>query len=254
MRESITTMRGRLAIFWLGVIAVSTGVILHLPMFVMASSMHYHMVGMPMGAPMLFGMALIGIGTIAAGCGLLPAPAKGDAHSVINDETSRDTAGEMTRAHWQLLVVLSLALIIDTMKPVTLGFVIPGTAAEYALPKPMVALLPFSGLTGTALGSYLWGMLADRLGRRSAILLAAIMFIGTSICGAMPSFNWNLAMCFFMGLAAGGMLPITYTLLAETIPAAVHSGIAAIFAYARSRCRGARDHESLQNADPGRIH
>jgi putative MFS transporter len=35
----------------------------------------------------------------------------------------------------------------------------------------------------------------------------------------MPGFGGNLAMCFFMGLAAGGMLPITYTLLAECIPA-----------------------------------
>jgi putative MFS transporter len=35
----------------------------------------------------------------------------------------------------------------------------------------------------------------------------------------MPAFGWNLAMCFFMGIGAGGMLPITFTLLAETIPA-----------------------------------
>src|SRR5206468_11829446 len=72
--------------------------------------------------------------------------------------------------------------------------------------------------TGPALGSYLWGVLADVMGRRAAILLAAIMFIGTAICGAMPSFTWNIVMCFLMGLSAGGMLPIAYTLLAETVP------------------------------------
>jgi putative MFS transporter len=44
------------------------------------------------------------------------------------------------------------------------------------------------------------------------------MFMGTAICGAMPSFGWNLVMCFMMGAAAGGMLPITFTLMAETIP------------------------------------
>jgi MFS transporter, putative metabolite:H+ symporter len=220
LSESITTVRGP-AVFWLGAFAVSAGVILHLPMFFEAAPMHYRMAGMPMGMPMLVGMALIGVGTIAAGFGLLPARAKSGALLPASDETPLpENTGGMTRAHWRLLVVLSLALIIDTMKPVTLGFVIPGTAAEYGLPRTMVALLPFSGLTGTALGSYLWGILADRLGRRSAILLAAIMFIGTSICGAMPSFNGNLVMCFFMGLAAGGMLPITYTLLAETIPTA----------------------------------
>jgi Sugar (and other) transporter. len=35
----------------------------------------------------------------------------------------------------------------------------------------------------------------------------------------MPDFFWNLVMCFLMGIAVGGMLPICYALLAETIPA-----------------------------------
>ena len=35
----------------------------------------------------------------------------------------------------------------------------------------------------------------------------------------MPDFYWNLGMCFLMGLGVGGMLPIAYALLAETIPA-----------------------------------
>jgi putative MFS transporter len=35
----------------------------------------------------------------------------------------------------------------------------------------------------------------------------------------MPTFEWNLAMCLLMGIAVGGMLPICYALLAETIPA-----------------------------------
>jgi putative MFS transporter len=45
-----------------------------------------------------------------------------------------------------------------------------------------------------------------------------VMFVGTSICGAMPSLAWNIGMCFMMGAAAGGMLPVTYALLAEMMP------------------------------------
>jgi len=69
----------------------------------------------------------------------------------------------------------------------------------------------------------LWGRLADAFGRRAAILLSALMFIGTAICGAMPAFGWNLVMCFLMGASAGGLLPIAFTLMAETVPAA-HRG------------------------------
>jgi len=91
--------------------------------------------------------------------------------------------------------------------------VTPGMRAEYGLSAAMVALLPLSGLTGTTVGSFIWGALADVFGRRASILLAAILFVGTSICGAMPSFYWNVVMCFMMGLAAGGMLDMPVPVL-----------------------------------------
>ena len=75
-----------------------------------------------------------------------------------------------------------------------------------------------SALCGTVVGSVLWGVLADIYGRKASILLSAVMFVGTSICGAMPSLAWNVGMCFMMGAAAGGMLPVTYALLAEMMP------------------------------------
>jgi putative MFS transporter len=34
----------------------------------------------------------------------------------------------------------------------------------------------------------------------------------------MPDFWWNVGMCFLMGAAAGGMLPVAYALLAEIMP------------------------------------
>jgi putative MFS transporter len=34
----------------------------------------------------------------------------------------------------------------------------------------------------------------------------------------MPGFWWNVFMCFLMGAAAGGMLPVAYALLAEVMP------------------------------------
>ncbi|MEG8055274.1 hypothetical protein QP185_22025 [Sphingomonas aerolata] len=45
-----------------------------------------------------------------------------------------------------------------------------------------------------------------------------MFFVGTAACGAMPSLAWNIGMCFMMGAAAGGMLPVTHALLAEMMP------------------------------------
>jgi len=104
------------------------------------------------------------------------------------------------------------------MKPASLGFVTPGMRVEYRVSADTVAWLPFAALAGTVVGSCVWGVLADIYGRRASIVLSSVMFVGTSICGAMPNFWWNVAMCFMMGAAAGGLLPVAYALLAEIMP------------------------------------
>ncbi len=205
--------------FWLGTAAIVTGVGFHLPDFIAARDMHFQLSGMPMSKLMLCGMGLIVLGIIATAYGLFPArtdPARdvsGDYHIQTMDNAS------LGPAHWLLVAVLGVALVVDIMKPATLGFVVPGMCAEYGITKETASLLAFFALVGTTVGSIFWGVLADRLGRRGSILLASLMFISTGICGTMPAFKWNLCMCFFMGASAGGMLPIVFALLAEMIPA-----------------------------------
>lgn len=207
----------RWLLFWAGCVAISAGVLLHLPMLAMAHAMGNHLSGMPMDGWMYLGMALIGLGVPAAIVGALPRHRLDHAASAgTTFEAPDDTP--LTRSHAAVLLVLTLGLIIDTMKPATLGFVLPGMRGEYGIAKSTAALLPFVALTGTTVGSFLWGWLADIYGRRVSILLSTILFVSTSICGAMPSYSWNLVMCFLMGCSAGGMLPVVYTLLAEVMP------------------------------------
>jgi len=206
---------GRTA-FAFGCGAVTVGTLLHLPMFLMARNTGWRLAGMPMDAGMLSGMALIVLGVAFAAYGLLPR--QGARHVATIQVQAADDA-PLTLQHWLLLLTLAIGLVIDIMKPASLGFVVPGMKAEYGLQKAQVAWLPLFALTGTFVGSLLWGWFADIYGRRASILLAAIMFVGTTICGAMPSFAWNVAMCFIMGASAGGMLPVVYALLSETMPA-----------------------------------
>jgi putative MFS transporter len=211
--------------FWSGTLAIVAGVLAHIPMFVCASHMGYQMAGMAMDAPMLAGMALIPLGLLLAAYGLMPRIERRRGQAAPSRALAWQVADgiPLNRRHWSLVIVLAVALTIDVMKPATLGFVMPGMTREYALSKQNAGLLALVALTGTTVGSVVWGMIADRFGRRATILLSALMFIGTAICGAMPSFGWNLAMCFLMGASAGGLLPITFTLMAEMIPAA-HRG------------------------------
>ena len=206
--------RRHLAAFVAGCLLVTAGVLLHLPMYWMGRDDGFRLADMPMDAEMLWGMAAILAGSALAAWGLLPAERLGGRS--IDVAVPEDAP--LGRAHWRLMVVLTAALVIDVMKPASLGFVLPGMRREYELDALTVAWLPFSALCGTVVGSIVWGVLADVFGRRASILLSSVFFVGTSICGAMPSLGWNIFMCFLMGAAAGGMLPVTYALLAETMP------------------------------------
>ena len=226
--------------FWVGASAVILGVLLHIPMFFGRSATGYRLAGVRADGSLLFGVALIIGGTILTFIGVAPrdllkgAGSSSRAHIRIK---AMDDA-KLTAAHYKLMAVLCVAIAVDTLKPFTFAFILPGVAAEYNLNSPShlaaghwpVALFPIAGIGGTTIGSFLWGYLADRIGRRACILLSAITFIGTAACGAMPSFNWNMVMCFFMGLGVGGLLPISYSLLSETIPARRRGGVVVLVA------------------------
>jgi putative MFS transporter len=202
---------------------VAVGVALHLPDYYASRDMGFRMAGMGFSPLMLIGMALIGLGLLIGLAAALGAPPPEGSGPRIEISV---TAIDDRPLHWRdlaLISVLGFGLVIDIMKPATLGFVLPGARSEYGLTLAQVALWPLTALIGTTLGSFFWGAIADRIGRRTSVLLAALLFVATSVCGAMPSYFLNLGMCLLMGMSAGGMLPIVFALLAEVIPR-IHRG------------------------------
>lgn len=216
--------------FWFGVTAVTVGVILHLPFYWAArhtKPLPYTLAGRTPDAAMWFGMLLIFVGLAATAYGLFPKLSEVSRGYVSKIKVRALDAAPIKPAHVGLLLVMAAAITIDVIKPTTLAFIAPGAAVEYGLKSPLnphahalpVALYPLCGITGTVIGSFLWGWLGDKIGRRASILLAAIIFVAVAVCGAMPVFWANLVVCFIMGLGVGGMLPIAFALMAETIPA-----------------------------------
>lgn len=206
-------------LFWTGVALTCAGVAEHLWMFIDSASMHFHMSMMNMSPAIMWAaMAAIVAGVVFSGI------------AVVRPRTARPAAApappQITAAsRRRLIVILTFALLVDQMKPATLAFISPGLRAEYGLSAADVAWLPTVALTGTVLGSLLWGRAADRIGRRATILVASLLFLGTTVCGAMPTYGGTLVMCALMGMAAGGMLPVVYALMTESLPPGRRAGI-----------------------------
>ena len=227
-------------LFAIGTSLVVGGVLLHLPLYFSARHLGYRlgmppMPGMAMTMPagpmlaMNLGMSVLVIGLVVSAIGLFRRtdPTSVPRHRSLPSAPATAPTDRLHPAHWRLIAILVLAVAIDTQKPYTFTFILPAAAQEYGLSSPAhpvlgmptVTWLPLMGITGTVLGSFLWGIVGDRVGRRAALLFAVVLFVGTSVCGVMPTFWGNAAMCFVMGLGAGGMLPAAFALLAETMPA-----------------------------------
>ena len=125
--------RRHLWAFAAGSIAVTIGVLLHLPMFWMGRDNGFHLADMAMDAGMLVGH---GDDRRRPGGRRLWPVAEEARPRVAGTATSCVAAPEdvpLGRAHWRLMMVLTIALVIDVMKPASLGFVIPGMRDEYGV-------------------------------------------------------------------------------------------------------------------------
>ena len=129
MRTVLHDRRGLWA-FVVGVIAVTAGVLMHIPMFMMGEGMGFRLHGMPMGADMYGGMALIVGGAGIAAYGLLPRNVAQQLAASQEIVVSPPEDAPLTGAHWRLMAVLVIALVIDVMKPASLCFTIPGMVGE----------------------------------------------------------------------------------------------------------------------------
>ena len=74
--------------FWFGVVAVTAGVLLHIPMLLHGRHNGYRLVGMPMDAGMLIGMAAILVGRVASLYGLYPRASERRSATELSPELS----------------------------------------------------------------------------------------------------------------------------------------------------------------------
>ena len=107
--------------FFAGCVLVTLGVLAHVPMFMHAAAMGYRMVGMPMDATMLTGMGLIPIGLLLSSYGLMPRLAELQNRPQTQQLFHIEDIARLNSRHWQLVIVLFVAVAVDVMKPATLG-------------------------------------------------------------------------------------------------------------------------------------
>ena len=118
-----------------------------------------------------------------------------------------------------VVVMAALSIILDGFDGQLIGYAIPVLIKEWGVSRADFAPVVASGLFGMAFGSGFAGVIADRFGRRLAILLSVLTFGVATMAIGLSQGIWSIAaLRFVAGLGIGGALPTATTMTAEYTP------------------------------------
>jgi len=126
----------------------------------------------------------------------------------------------LSKFHYMLLALLSLSYALTGMNVMLIGAVLPSIRQEWRLDDITAGLLLSAGYAGMAVGAVSSGWIADRIGRKKAlILMLALMSIFTAACRLAPDAAAMSLLRFLAGIGLGGSLPIPGVYMSEYVPA-----------------------------------
>lgn len=130
-------------------------------------------------------------------------------------------AAGVGKFQYRLFVIFGLVWLADAMQVLSIGFSAPTIAKTFGLTVPQALQTGTMFFVGMLLGAFVFGRLADRIGRRPVLMGAVVIDACFGVASAFaPDFTWLLALRLLTGIGVGGTLPVDYTMMAEFLPSA----------------------------------
>ena len=123
------------------------------------------------------------------------------------------------RTQGAIFIIGGLGFMFDAWDVALNGFLIPLLSDYWSLSVGQAAWIATANLIGMALGAFIWGGIADVIGRKKAFTLTLLVFSIFTVAGAFsPAFSWFILFRFLAGFGLGGCIPVDYALVGEFTP------------------------------------
>ena len=129
---------------------------------------------------------------------------------------------KLTANQWKIAGAATLGDMLDFFDFFLIGFVLGFVVKEWHLTYGQSAAILLASGVSAPFGSLLYGWMADKVGRRSALITAVLnVSLATGAMALTPEGGWiYLVICrFFVGFAVTGLYSVDITLMQEFSPA-----------------------------------
>ncbi|KAJ4206431.1 hypothetical protein NW759_014220 [Fusarium solani] len=125
----------------------------------------------------------------------------------------------MGRYQWYIWGLCGFGYMLDLLWAQAFGLVLSPLQQELGFGNDESGNISTSFNAGLTAGAFVWGLLADIIGRRWAFNLTCLISSVFGLClGASNSYNTFLVLTAFVGVGVGGNIPIDTTITLEFIP------------------------------------
>jgi len=128
-------------------------------------------------------------------------------------------AAGVGKFQYRIFLIFGLVWLADAMQVLSIGFSAPSIATTFGLTLPQALQTGTLFFVGMLVGAFVFGRLADRIGRRPVLMMAVVIDACFGVASAFaPDFTWLLVLRLFTGIGVGATLPVDYTMMAEFLP------------------------------------
>ncbi|MCG5076943.1 MFS transporter [Paraburkholderia tagetis] len=125
---------------------------------------------------------------------------------------------------WVILVLCFLVVAADGYDTAAIGFIAPSLVQQWGIARVALGPVMSAALVGLGIGAVLAGPLADRLGRKTVLVLSVAFFGLWSLAAAFASTVESLTVLrLCTGLGLGAAMPNAVTLMSEYAPTRVRA-------------------------------
>lgn len=118
----------------------------------------------------------------------------------------------------KLLGIAGLGWMFDAMDVGMLSFIIAALQKDWGLSVQQMGWIGSVNSIGMAVGALVFGLMADRIGRKAVFIITLLLFsIGSGVSAFTTTLTAFLIFRFFIGMGLGGELPVASTLVSESV-------------------------------------